>query len=121
MKLTTNYKILYLDSDFENFTVQNINTKRIFDIYFSNLEFDTWTEQGGYEDETTEEGFVQITTLGLWRYVESNKQPYVEVKHNVSATKEFVEMLSLRIAEQYDWNDHAERERDYALSLNTEH
>lgn len=121
MKLTTNYKILYLDSEFENFTVQNINTKRIFDIYFSNLEFDTWTEQGGYEDETIEEGFVQITTLGLWRYVESNKQPYVEVKHNVSATKEFVEMLSLRIAEQYDWNDHAERKRDYALSLNHEH
>jgi hypothetical protein len=117
MKLTNKtYRIVYLDNDGELFTVRNKNNGNEFDIYFSALEFDAWLETEGYEEDESEQGYIQITNLGMYRMVE-NKETYVEKPYKVSADNDFVLKLSRYIAESYNWNQHAQAEHDYLINL----
>jgi hypothetical protein len=117
MKLTNKtYKIVYLDNDGELFTVRNKNNGNEFDIYFSALEFDAWLETEGYEEDESEQGYIQITKLGMYRMIE-NKETFEEKKHKISADNDFVLELSRYIAESYNWNSHAQAEHDYLINL----
>ena len=117
MKLTNKtYRIVYLDNERKLFTVRNKNNGNEFDIYFSALEFDAWLETEGYEEDESEQGYIQITKLGMYRLVE-NKETYVEKPYKVSADNDFVLKLSRYIAESYNWNQHAQAEHDYLINL----
>jgi hypothetical protein len=117
MKLTNKtYRIVYLDNEGELFTVLNKNNGNEFDIYFSALEFDAWLETEGYEEDESEQGYIQITKLGMYRLVE-NKETFEEKKHKISADNDFVLELSRYIAESYNWNQHAQAEHDYLIKL----
>ena len=117
MKLTNKtYRIVYLDNEGKLFTVRNKNNGNEFDIYFSALEFDAWLETEGYEEDESEQGYIQISKLGMYRMVE-NKETFEEKKHKVSADNDFVLELSRYIAESYNWNQHAQAEHDYLINL----
>lgn len=119
MKLTEKtYKILWVANDFTSFAIQNRKTGRHFDIHFSALEFDARLEKDGYCDEHEfEVGYIQIATIGMFRYVEVCNS-YVEKPYKVTADQNFIEYLSREIGEIYNWDSHAQAEFDYFMELN---
>lgn len=118
MKLTEKtYKILWVDRDFTSFAIQNKKNGRHFDIHFSALEFDARLEKDGYDDVEFETGYIQIATIGMFRYVDVGNS-YVEKPYKVTADQNFIEYLSREIGEIYNWDSHAQAEHDYIIELN---
>lgn len=117
MKLTEEkYKITFVDRDFKSFAIQNKKNGRHFDIYFSALEFDARLEKDGYDDVEYETGYIQIATIGMFRYVEVGDS-YEEKPYKVTADEYFIEYLAREIGEIYDWDGHAQAEYDYFMEL----
>lgn len=117
MRLTEKtYKILWVADDFTSFAIQNKKNGRHFDIHFSALEFDARLEKDGFDDFEYEVGYIQIATIGMFRYVEVGDS-YEEKPYKVTADNDFIEYLSREIGEIYNWDDHAQAEYDYIMEL----